>query len=169
LESYTRASGLICANASNEDGDDLEALLAVPESCTASHVDTGSKSAGCFVLECTEPGRVDLTLTVFDLMRDGRRFEDVLALQGYPSPSRAELSFFVQVTGTRLWPDADGHGFGDSSAAPVLACEAEEAPGLSQSGSDCDDAAASIHGGALEVCANAVDDNCDGQIDEGGD
>ena len=32
---------------------------------------------------------------------------------------------------------------------------------------DCNDADAAINPGAIEVCGNAIDDNCNGQIDEG--
>jgi hypothetical protein len=31
---------------------------------------------------------------------------------------------------------------------------------------DCDDASATVHPGAAEVCGNHVDDNCDGVVDE---
>ena len=32
---------------------------------------------------------------------------------------------------------------------------------------DCDDGNPAVHPGATEVCGNGVDDNCNGQIDEG--
>jgi hypothetical protein len=32
---------------------------------------------------------------------------------------------------------------------------------------DCNDANAAVHPGAPEVCGNKIDDNCDGQVDEG--
>ncbi len=47
--------------------------------------------------------------------------------------------------------DADGDGFG-----PGAAC-----------GGDCDDGNAAIHPGATESCDDTVDNNCDGQTDEG--
>ena len=55
-----------------------------------------------------------------------------------------------------LYADNDGDGFGSGSA---VAC------GLADN-SDCDDNNASINSAMTEVC-NQLDDNCDGQIDEG--
>jgi putative metal-binding protein/IPT/TIG domain-containing protein len=49
--------------------------------------------------------------------------------------------------------DADGDGFFAEAG-----CGTEV---------DCNDDAASVHPGATEVCANLVDDDCDGQVDEG--
>ena len=50
--------------------------------------------------------------------------------------------------------DADGDGFCPGS------------PGMEQPGGDCNDAAATVYPMALEVCGNAVDDDCDGLVDE---
>ena len=63
------------------------------------------------------------------------------------------------------YPDADGDGFGDRNGVPVESC----APivGHSVYGTDCDDAAAAINPAALEIC-DRVDNDCDGEIDEGG-
>jgi hypothetical protein len=51
--------------------------------------------------------------------------------------------------------DQDGDGF----------CPGN--PGMEQPGGDCDDANASVHPMALEVCGNGIDDDCDGLVDEG--
>ena len=32
---------------------------------------------------------------------------------------------------------------------------------------ECDDGNAAVHPGAAEICGNGIDDNCNGQIDEG--
>ena len=53
--------------------------------------------------------------------------------------------------------DADGDGYG-VEGGPL--CPAGPQP-------DCDDANAAIHPGAPDVTCNGVDDNCNGQIDEG--
>jgi hypothetical protein len=62
-----------------------------------------------------------------------------------------------------LYPDADGDGWG-LEPWTVEACEGT--PGLASRGGDCDDEAASRHPGAEEACNN-VDDDCDGEVDEG--
>ena len=62
-----------------------------------------------------------------------------------------------------LYPDADGDGFGTSSA-PINACAAPE--GYAAQGGDCDDGNTSINPDAPEVC-NLTDDDCDGANDEG--
>ena len=61
-----------------------------------------------------------------------------------------------------LHPDADGDGHGDAGAV-VLACAA--GPDALEDGTDCDDSDAAVHPGAAERC-NAVDDDCDGEVDE---
>ena len=66
---------------------------------------------------------------------------------------------------TRLsaFDDADGDGFGNP-ATEAFAC----ALGAGQvlDGTDCDDTLDTVHPGATEVC-NGVDDDCDGEIDQG--
>ena len=52
--------------------------------------------------------------------------------------------------------DADGDGYGDPAS-----------PGCPFSALDCDDSSAQIHPGHSEVTGNGVDDDCDGQVDEG--
>ncbi|MBN2800979.1 MAG: hypothetical protein JXX28_17710 [Deltaproteobacteria bacterium] len=63
-----------------------------------------------------------------------------------------------------LWyADADGDGFG-ALAAPVRACAAPE--GAVADSSDCDDTLAGVNPGAAERCDDAVDNDCDGEVNE---
>lgn len=64
--------------------------------------------------------------------------------------------------GARYFRDADGDGFGDP-AVSVLICAPP--PGYVAVASDCDDARASVHPDAIEVC-NRLDDDCNGEVDE---
>jgi len=65
---------------------------------------------------------------------------------------------------TFYYPDLDGDGMGDALSAPMEACSAP--PGYVSSAIDCDDSDSSIFPGSEEAC-NAVDDDCDGDVDEG--
>ncbi len=64
---------------------------------------------------------------------------------------------------TLFYADLDKDGFGAGLGAP--ACTADGGHPVSIVG-DCDDGKASVYPGAIETC-NVVDDNCDGQTDEG--
>ena len=68
-----------------------------------------------------------------------------------------------------VWvPDADGDGYYTSD--PVTQCASPGAGYVkkgAQVAGDCDDSKASVYPGAVEVCGNGVDDNCNGQKDEG--
>lgn len=59
--------------------------------------------------------------------------------------------------------DLDGDGFGDASHT-TMACSVPS--GYSANADDCDDTNLNINPSATEVC-NGIDDNCNGQIDEG--
>ena len=64
---------------------------------------------------------------------------------------------------TAWYADADSDGYGDADA-PLDDCDPPD--GYVGNATDCDDAAAEVFPGAVEVC-NDIDDNCDGQTDEG--
>lgn len=62
------------------------------------------------------------------------------------------------------YADTDGDGFGDATDA-TTACDAPG--GAVANDTDCDDTDGLVNPGAPEAC-NAIDDNCDGAIDEAG-
>lgn len=64
---------------------------------------------------------------------------------------------------TTTYADTDGDGFGDHTTAKS-ACEG--ADGRVTNADDCDDLDPLVSPAGVEVC-NEMDDNCDGQIDEG--
>ncbi len=66
--------------------------------------------------------------------------------------------------GELCFADEDGDRFGSGASVVSLNISCEDA-GESVSDADCDDADAAIFPGAPETC-NAVDDNCDGDVDE---
>ncbi len=68
-------------------------------------------------------------------------------------------------TATNWWPDADGDGYGAIDGEPVLACV--QPAGRVDNGIDCDDADSNVNPAAAEACGNAVDENCDGTLDDG--
>jgi hypothetical protein len=67
--------------------------------------------------------------------------------------------------GCTLWyADGDGDGYGRDDSA-VCACAATAGHPVA-AGGDCDDADGTIHPGAADIC-DGVDQNCDGETDEG--
>ncbi len=62
--------------------------------------------------------------------------------------------------------DADGDGYGNPAVTQIV-CSATAPAGYVARGGDCNDASQPIHPDAVEICGNGIDDNCDGQIDEG--
>ena len=66
---------------------------------------------------------------------------------------------------TVYYADVDNDGYGNA-ASTTNSCSGAPAGYTSQAG-DCNDNNANINPGATEVCGNGIDDNCDGNIDEG--
>ena len=67
------------------------------------------------------------------------------------------------LTNLDYWPDSDGDGYGDAASMPISDC----AP-VAGHVSNSDDGDATINPAAAEAC-DAVDNNCDGAVDEGFD
>ena len=63
-----------------------------------------------------------------------------------------------------LYRDLDGDGFGSAEFGTITSCV--PVPGFVGDGTDCNDTNAETYPGAEEIC-NEVDDDCDGEIDEG--
>lgn len=69
------------------------------------------------------------------------------------------------VDALRWYFDVDGDGFGGTGLIQsVDACE--QPPGYVSNDADCDDTSAQVVPGGVEWC-NGLDDNCDGDVDEG--
>jgi hypothetical protein len=62
------------------------------------------------------------------------------------------------------YTDADGDGHGVAGGKSVMDCAPP--PGFGVGMDDCDDTKNYVYPGALELC-NYIDDNCNGQVDEG--
>jgi hypothetical protein len=68
------------------------------------------------------------------------------------------------LTFNNYYTDADGDGFGAIAATAQNSCN--PVPGKVTNRTDCNDTLATVKPGAVESC-NAVDDNCDGLVDNG--
>lgn len=63
------------------------------------------------------------------------------------------------------YQDHDGDGYGNPNTTLVSCTGAPS--GYVADNTDCNDNASTVHPGAVEICGNGIDDNCNGQIDEG--
>ncbi len=68
-------------------------------------------------------------------------------------------------TGDTWYQDLDGDGYGNPDTA-VRSCTPPEGHVSADAGVDCRDTNDHVHPGAEETC-NGIDDDCDGQVDEG--
>lgn len=80
------------------------------------------------------------------------------------NPTTADM-----ITGAKLWYiDADGDGFGDKNAAPIVRCSDPSTAAVKYvlDNTDCNDGTIWIRPNIDESCENMVDDNCDGIINK---
>ena len=86
------------------------------------------------------------------------------------APCASAISGAAQLTistseSTTWYVDNDGDGFGNSALPTQVSCS--QPIGYTAVGGDCDDTTAAINPNQSEIYYNGVDDNCDGNIDEG--
>ncbi len=85
------------------------------------------------------------------------------ACNGSDDDCDGEIDEADAVDSSVWYADADGDGYGDAAVQSV-ACVAPDA--YVADSSDCDDAEGEVHPGRTEFC-NGLDDDCDGETDEG--
>ena len=64
--------------------------------------------------------------------------------------------------------DSDGYPSGDDLEAAVRACVPPSGFATPQGSLDCDDMAPGVNPGAVEVCGDGIDNDCDGATDDSG-
>ena len=98
----------------------------------------------------TNPGTFTVTLTTSE--NDGDR------------DSKTKTGLIVIKAGTNYYLDADDDGYGTDDSRCLLAPEGNYT--ALQSG-DCNDSNAAVNPGAKEVCGDGINNNCNGETDEG--
>ena len=81
-----------------------------------------------------------------------------------PSIITADYWIVKLCTQRTFYRDNDSDGYGNASVK-IQSCTAPA--GYVSDSTDCNDSNAAVHPGAVEICGNGIDDNCNGQIDEG--
>ena len=66
-----------------------------------------------------------------------------------------------------LYNDMDGDGYTNGSTVVCYGVSIPAGYKLTTNGVDCNDNNANVNQGKTEICGNNIDDNCNGQIDEG--
>ncbi len=70
----------------------------------------------------------------------------------------------IQVDSLMLFADVDGDGFGNPMVS--ILTSGNIINGYVKNNDDCNDQQSAIYPGAIEVCGNGIDDNCNGLLDE---
>ena len=157
----------VCLVGHDVDGDPLQFFLTA-DGCD---VTPNPQDPQCFSLNCRSFGSHALVASVYDMIwRNGQliRIEDWLTAEGYPTPSHGQLQFHIYVDGVNYYPDKDGDGHGDPKGTVQIVCAGDNPPaGYVTSNDDCNDNDPTAYPGHDEICGDGVDNNCDGQVDEG--
>lgn len=89
-------------------------------------------------------------------------------VDGYNATSEGTFTLSFDYTSTpsvTYYADADGDTFGDATGNPVELCA--PATGFVTNNLDCDDTNPAVNPDATEIAYDGIDNNCDGQLDEG--
>lgn len=90
----------------------------------------------------------------------------ILVAKTYASSEQSNLTFWLNCTsGIIQYADKDGDGYGDVNNPKYD--QLLTLYGYTYETGDCDDQNPAVHPGVTEICGNAIDDNCDGMVDEG--
>jgi len=71
-----------------------------------------------------------------------------------------------KLSGIFCYADKDGDGYGDSYSPMWIPGNVNVPGGFILNGEDCDDLVPSVHPGAVEICGDGIDQDCDGLVDE---
>lgn len=112
---------VVCAEATDPNGDPMEFVWTVSSGTftVVSSEQVGELATECIEITATEPGTLDIDVTVYDLLGDGTRIEDFLASIGNPVPSHDDLNAPLHVAAGDGSGDSDGDGVCD----PVDICD----------------------------------------------
>lgn len=89
-------------------------------------------------------------------------------VDGYNATSEGTFTLSLDYTSTpsvTYYADADGDTFGDANGNPIQLCT--PTAGFATNNLDCDDTNAAVNPVATEIAYDGIDNNCDGQLDEG--
>jgi ELWxxDGT repeat protein len=181
LDSDQNGIGDVCDNTINITSS-LPPLTCQSSSFSVNYIATGtfnigniftvqlSNSAGNFVspisigtLNSTSSGTIPCNLT-YDLAVPAGTGYRVRIISSPPAVISPENGSNMEIrVNTFYYRDADGDGYGDEGNKIEVCFPVS---GYVLNNTDCNDNNAAIHSGAVEIC-NGIDDNCNGQIDEG--
>ena len=130
---------------SNTDCDDGNAAIN-PATRWYKDADNDGYGVGTYVTQCTRPTGYKLA-------------SELTAISGDCNDNDATVHNLQT-----YYRDADGDGYGSSVTTSV--CASIPPTGYTTRTGDCNDNNPAINPGAVEVCGNNIDDNCNGRIDE---
>ena len=89
-------------------------------------------------------------------------------VEGYGTTDEGTFTLSIDYLSTpsvTYYVDADGDTFGDANGNPIQLCT--PTAGFATNNLDCDDTNAAVNPDATEIAYDGIDNNCDGQFDEG--